>query len=238
LSRQGLPLESGYVLNFVAGEEMFVRLAGHPAALGVAVGRYTPTLTGYRVDSRAIFVNGPVFARRRGAAAELRRTTVTHELVHLALAEVSRPYTPAWLKEGVAVYYSERPDEDTLRRLVRGGLDRFQLDAMTRAAALGEHDSGGATAAAEYLFSGQVVAWLVEHGGREKLLRFYGSFVEIPSLPAAPRSFSSMLRIFDTTAVGGRASMASAVALEAPYGLCMGNLEEEVKQWLELRFGG
>ena len=238
LARHGLPLESGYVLNFVAGEERFRRLAGHPAALGVAVGRYTPTLGGYRVDSRAIFVNGPVFARRRGALAELRRVTVTHELVHLVLAEDSRPYTPAWLKEGVAVYFSERPDDDTLRQLVRGGLDRFQLDAMTRASALGEHDSRGAIAAAEYMFSGQVVAWLVERGGRERLLSFYGSFAETPLWDAAPRPLASVLRIFDTTPGGGRATEMAEGALESYYGLSVAALEAEVKGWLELRFGG
>lgn len=238
LQQKGLPLESGYVLHFVARADEFRRLAGHPAALGVAVGRYTLTAEGYEVDSRAIYVNGPVFTQRRGVAAEIRRTTVTHELVHLALAEDSRPFTPAWLKEGVAVYFSEDVSFDANRRMVQGGLERFRLPEMTRAAALGQHDAGGSVAAAEYLFSGNVVAWLAQKHGLETLLEFYGTYAEVPpsvvlGLPTVqPRSW---WRVFDTDPVGTLTTELTENALGQHFGLDLESLETQVKDWLGLR---
>jgi hypothetical protein len=239
LKQQGLSMDSGYVLHFVARADVFRRLGGHPRALGVAVARYTLTAEGYTVDSRAIYVNGPVFARRRGAAADIRRTTVTHELVHLALAEESRPFTPAWLKEGVAVFFSEDVSYDAKRWLVQGGLDRFRLPAMTRATALGNHDSGGSTAAAEYLFSGEVVAWLVQEKGWERLLQLYRSYSQVPAtsmLGASAAQQQTRRRVFDTDPVGTLATELTESALKKYYGLDLESLEKAVKERLRVRY--
>ena len=243
LKRQGLPLDSGYVLHFVARPETFRRLTNHPAALGVAVGRYTVASEGITVDSRAIFVNGPIFTGRRGPsrriAEDIRRVTITHELVHLVLAEESRAFTPAWLKEGVAVFFSEDLSYDANRRLVQGGLDRFRLAAMTRATSLGQHDATGTLAAAEYLFAGDVVAWLVEQRGREDLLRFYRSYAEVPlsvARMAAMVSAGDRRRVFDTDPVGSLATDLTEAALAKLYDLDLESLESEVKGWLQLRY--
>jgi len=238
LKQKGLSMESGYVLHFVARADAFQRLAGHPKALGVAVGRYTLTAEGYAVDSRAIYVNGPVFARRRGVAAEVRRATVTHELVHLALAKDSRPFTPAWLKEGVAVFFSDDVSYDANRWLVEGGLERFHLPAMTRASALGLHDAEGSLAAAEYLFSGDVVAWLVQQQGRQRLLEFYRSYAQVPATVALAVSSvrqRSWWRVFDTDPVGTLATELTESALEQHYGLDLESLEAAVKDRLRVR---
>lgn len=229
LYQRGLPLAAGYVVRFAAGAEEFRRVAGvsRPNVLGVAVARYV--LEGGRttVDSRALYVNGPLFTERARLhlTPEARRATVTHELVHLALAAWTRPFTPPWLKEGTAVYFSGDLSFDANRALVRRGLDHLSLERMTRAAALGEHDATGRQAADEYLFAGNVVAYLVAEHGVESLLELYRSYAERPfPRPPAGAGAAGVLAASTTEEVLGRR-----------YGLSVASLEAAVKEWLAVR---
>ena len=242
LYRRRLPLASGYVVHFVGGRE-FARLSGGLPALGVAVARQRMEADRFLVDSRAFYINATFFSERhrRRLSSNVRRVTVAHELVHLALAAESRPFTPPWLKEGAAVYYSEDLSFDANRRLVRGGMDHLNLAAMTRARTLGQHGlvaTAGQQAADEYLFSGNVVAYLVEKHGQDRFLAFYGSYAElspdqVPSAAFGAIGLGALTRVFES-ASGGLAAQATDDALQRIYGLTLIELEAEVKEWLRI----
>ncbi len=238
LRQTGLPLASGYAVFFVADADEFRRITGHSAALGAALGRYTLDGDRVTVDSRAFYVNGPLFVRGRGPSLppEARRTTVTHELVHLALSADTRPQTPPWLKEGVAVYFAGDLSFDANRDLVRRGLDHLDLEQMTRLP-LGGHDAMRGQIADEYLFAGNVVAWLVERHGRERLLELYRSYSrDSASLSSAVTALARPAALAGLLA-DPRGSVAVELTDEAlgrHYGLDLAELDAAVKSWLRI----
>lgn len=243
LQRRGLPLERGYLVVALADRAEFARLAGRVGALGVALARYRRDGDRFYVDSRAFYVDGTLFddQSRRSLPPEARRVTVTHELVHLALAAESRPYTPVWLKEGAAVYFSGDRSFDADRRLVRAGMDHLSLERMTAADVLGEHDRVGRQAADEYLFAGNVVAYLVEQHGRDRFLAFYRGFAERPAgdlvADLHSRSLNDpalLLRVFENVP-GAIAGDLTDELLREHYGLDVAGLEAAVEEWLWLR---
>lgn len=247
LYRQGLPLASGYFVHLVADRQLFGRLAGRPTALGVAIARHAVEGDRVVVNSRAFYVNGSVFSRlRRGSAgADRRKTTVTHELVHLALADRTRIYTPIWLKEGAAVYFSGDLTYDRNRDLVRQGLADIDLERLTGAPVLGQHDLQGKRTADEYVYAGNLVAFLVEQEGRQAFLDFYASFAELSPVELATLALGDGVlsqMTWGSLAVGGGgagAPLATRLAprqLEQFYGLDVELLETRLDEWLRLKY--
>lgn len=247
LYRQGLPLASGYFVHLVADRQLFGRLAGRSSALGVAIARHAIEGDQVVVNSRAFYVNGSVFARlgQGSVGADRRRTTVTHELVHLALAERTRVYTPVWLKEGAAVYFSDDLSYDRNRALVQQGLEGIDLERLTAAPVLGQHDLRGKRTADEYVYAGNIVAFLIEENGRQAFLDFYGSFadltpVELAVLALGDDSISQMS--WGSLAVGGGGAGAPLAAQLAPrqlqeyYGVDLQILDRQLNDWLHLKF--
>lgn len=252
LLSQGMPLDPGYAVYLVADSTEFQWVAGRPRALGVAVARYVTTATGETsVDSRAFYINGSIFANRSRSRelADVLDLTVTHELVHLALAKETRAFTPAWLKEGVAVYFSGDDSYDAERTMVRGGMGHLDLETMTRAASLGEHDVIGRQTTDEYLFAGRTVAYLVEQEGQQKLLDFYRSYAEVSpqdlaslALQDAGVQQAAMARLTEGTPAAPDANLEGALAdaltrrlLGQHYGVEITELDAAVRDWLELR---
>lgn len=250
LYAQGLPLASGYVVDLVADRDELARIAGRPGSLGVAVARYSTAADGsWTVDSQAFIINGRLFARRRNRAlADQRQVTVTHELVHLALAADTRPYTPAWLKEGVAVYFSAGDTFDAERELVRRGLDHLDLEQMTRSAALGEHDQVGRQTSDEYLFAGCVVSYLASQHGTEAVLDLYRGFAHVPPNMLLALALDGEVRsaAVDQLANPGAGDVSAgtlegALAVELTrrlvderFDLTLGELERATGDWLRL----
>lgn len=239
LRQRGLPLDPAYVIHFVPDRDAFAQIAGTPYALGVALARYVLEGNRIAVDSRAFYINGAVFSGRfRNLTAEIRHQTITHELVHLALARQSRPFTPAWLKEGVAVYFSGGIDFDATRQLFRQGLDFLDLRRMT--SSLGEHRLGTLTAE-EYLYSANVVAYLIEQYGQERFLSFYGSFAQ--ASPAALMTTAwkqSSATIAEGLPDGTElardvAGELTSQALERHFDTTLDELQQAVAEWLWVR---
>ncbi|MEE8523679.1 MAG: hypothetical protein V3T72_07080 [Thermoanaerobaculia bacterium] len=242
LRRGGLPLASGYAVFFVADSDEFRTITRQANALGAALGRYVMDGDRVTVDSRAFYVNGPLFVGGRGPSlpAAARRMTVIHELVHLALAADTRPLTPPWLKEGVAVYFAGDLSFDANRSLVRRGLDHLDLEQMTRAP-LGGHDSAQHQVADEYLFAGNVVAWLVERHGRERLLDLYRSytqrrFSDVTSQVTALARPAALVGLL-TDPRGALSVELTDDALDRRYGVDLTELEAVVKEWLRVPHG-
>lgn len=164
-------------------------------------------------------------------------------MVHLALAAQTRPFTPPWLKEGVIVYFSGDLSLDVNRALVRQGLGHLSLERMTRAGTLGEHDLVGRQSADEYLFAGNVVAYLVEKHGQQSLLDLYRSYGDRSVAGIAAKTAAdalarpeSLVELLEGVAGGGaRGALAAELteeALERRYGLSVQSLETAVKGWL------
>ncbi|MGE5140007.1 MAG: hypothetical protein ACM3JD_11135, partial [Rudaea sp.] len=176
LAAQGLTLEPRYVAFFTADEKDFAQFTSRASLLaGIALWRFEWADSHLTVNSRAFYVNGDIFARDQQRGDELQ-LTITHELMHLVLSPSTRPFTPPWLAEGAAVYYSgQNTPGDTGQLLQRGRLERLHLDAMTRASDLGEEGGSSELLSDEYAFSGIVYAYLVAKFGKDAVLAFYRS---------------------------------------------------------------
>jgi hypothetical protein len=185
LQGRGLPLDARYVTYFTNNRDDFEELTGATSnlILGMALSRYQFVGDTVTTTSRAFYINGEAFVDERMATEpNARQTTIAHELAHLVLGRATRPFTPIWLVEGAAVYYSEELGDDK-RQLVResGRLEGLSLETLTGQSSLGEHDFTGQQAGAEYLFSGFTFAYLVATYGEERTLEFYRSFAEVPA---------------------------------------------------------
>ena len=107
---------------------------------------------------------------------------------------------------------------------------------MTEAATLGEHDSIGEQTADEYLYAGNVVAYLVESHGREAFLEFYGSFAELGAGQILSTVTRQGVQEFDL----GRISNAltadlTVAALQTHFQLGIDQLDQDVRRWLWVR---
>lgn len=236
LQQRGLPLEPRYVAYFTSDGGDFSKLTGRPAGryLGVALSQFDLMGEQIKTHGRAFFINGEAFtAARRGGPAEDRQTTVTHELVHLALAKDSRPYTPPWLAEGIAVFLSDDTSEADRRRLVTDGkLDEMSLLKLTRAASLGEHDYTGTAATYQYIFSGEAVAYLVKTFGEPKLLELYRSYAALPAASVREKMPRYGGNIAAQGVFADLSVQLTAEAVRRIYARDLTQLESEIKAWI------
>lgn len=235
LQDRGLPLEPRYVTYFTATQEDFAALTGRTARyLGVALSRYEFRDDEITTTSRAFYINGATFRDpQAGFMPEVRQTTITHELVHLALANQTRPFTPPWLAEGLAVYLSEDTGGAMRQRLLENNrLTNLSLVALTQAGALGEHDAGGERASDEYAFAGETVAYLVERYGEATVLDFYRSYATVPVGDLAdklPRFGGSVLA---DSAFAELSADLTDDAVQRFLGVSLAQLDSDVKAWI------
>jgi hypothetical protein len=238
LARQGLPLEPRYVAYFAATQQDFRELTGKGQRyLGVASARYDLRSDAIGVFSRAFYINSDAFSQqRRPLPPGERQRTVTHELVHLALAPDTRPFTPPWLAEGAAVHFAGQNTPDERRHLLDGGrLDQLSLEKLTRASTLGEHDVQGERVGDEYALSGEVVAYLVDTFGADTFLAFYRSYGQVSSAQVRDKlpRFASAI-----AAQGAFADLSAQLTTDAAqrfFGVTLATLEADVKAWARSR---
>lgn len=244
LAGRGLALAEGYLVQVVPDERAFRRLVGRGGVLGAAIATYAILPSGVvEVHSQAFYLNGAVFSPRDRTwyySPEARRLTVTHEMVHLALAATSRPFTPPWLKEGAAVYFSDGLTFDDGQELARSpDLGRLSVERLTRAGVLGAHEifGGEGETAREYIFSAAVVAYLVETYGQERFFAFYRSFCDAPpaaslTTPLRKRSLHTIFR----SVTSPLAVELTARGLDRYYELTTSTLDAAAKKWLVTRY--
>lgn len=230
---QGLPLEERYIAFFTSPEENFAAYTGatNPDILGVALSRYQIDAEAIDVVSRAFYINGSNFVDED--QVEQRQSTITHELVHLALAETARPFTPPWLAEGLAVYYA---DQDTAAdRSVRYNAERLptiDLTQLTSLSSLGIHDGAGETTSYRYLYSGAVIAYLVERYGEEQVLAFYRGYAAVPAAEVQDRLPLYVNPLEQDRVFQSLSSEVTETALVNHFDLTLAELDAAVKEWL------
>lgn len=142
------------------------------AAYGMREGRL-------RVMNQAMYVNDSHFsALQRSWGKPDRMVTMQHELVHLALAPLTRPWTPAWLVEGVATYYSGQLDSFSMealrRRLPRGRV----LAHLSAQPFIGAGVADAEEVWVQYHYSAAAVRWIEKQLGEDSLMELYAAFAQ------------------------------------------------------------
>lgn len=184
LVAKGFTLEAPYLVYFAPTQGLFRDLSGGSnRTLGIATSRYDLADEDdpedvMSVTNRIFYLNGEKFDEEVNTLA----STTLHELVHLALGEETRPFTPAWLAEGAAVYYANQDTADQRQFLLDS--DEYadlNLIDLTEADKLGEWDFLGERGSAEYAYSGALFSYIVETYSEEKAMELYNRFAEVPS---------------------------------------------------------
>ncbi len=239
LAQRGLALDERYVAFVTATVEGFRQYAGQgDRVVGTARWRYRVSGDQFEVVNRAFYVNGTAFHDdRTGYQPGERRTTIAHELVHLALAAETRPFTPAWLAEGIAVYYADQSTTAERQGLVMSGaLDQLTLEQLTQARSLVGHAEGDNPVPNAYTFAGAAVDYLAQHYSEAKMRELYRSYSATP--PARIRGdLPDGASSEEQPAAGDLSVEQTNEALQRIFDLTLSGLDDQVKQWLRTQYG-
>jgi hypothetical protein len=180
LTGAGLPLDERYVVFATPTREDFLQLTGRDPEhfSGAASSLYREENGRILSYNQAMYINDSRLATLQNAwAMKDRAMTIRHELVHLALADQTRPFTPPWLVEGVAMLYAGQTGP-ALQMLAkdRQMRDAFSLVGLTRQGAIGAGVTDQKTIASQYAWSAATTEWLRRTHGTKKLLQFYADF--------------------------------------------------------------
>lgn len=179
LAGEGVPLGPRYVAFVIPDGGDFQSLTGRNPAVysGASSATYVERDGELRVINQALFINDfRFFSLQRLMGRQDRQVTIQHELVHLALADQTRPWTPAWLVEGTAVVFGGQMEDIAERAPAEPVPEDIDVAALTQLPTLGVAVRGGDRVLSQYLASARAVQWLLENEGRKALLEFYGSF--------------------------------------------------------------
>ncbi len=180
-----LQLADRYPVFLVPREDHFKKItAMDPGRFGAATSStYQVVEGGFAVRQRALYINnGLLLSSGPGRPVPGRDQTLLHEMVHLALVDVTRPYTPTWLVEGTAVCLAGQRSTASRQALrVSGALQAISLSGLSRGALPGSRFGSKFHLNLEYQFAAETVAFLMDQIGREKFFEFYRSFSRIPS---------------------------------------------------------
>lgn len=178
--RRKLPLAERYAAFFIDLPEQFGLLTSPAAARfgGAASSVYKMEGGDIVPTNRAMYINDASFLNRQRFWGEAdRQMTITHELIHLALSEYTRPFTPVWVVEGMAVHFARQNHPKARQALVASGaLNQIALEDLSGLNHLGLADKDAAVVKARYIYAGEVVEYLVDQFGEEKVIDFYKSF--------------------------------------------------------------
>ncbi len=230
LQAAGLEPETRLVAYYTTSQEDFTAQVGRGSrTLGAALSLYEIAGEHIQTLGRAFYINGQVF-REQSDDNDVsgRLATIRHELVHLALARETRPFTPIWLVEGAAMYYAEQLPPDLRRRLVEeGGIASLNLERLTGAETLGAYDLLGQHVGYEYIFSGEVVRYLIETYGIDRFRDFYRYYSRIPAEQVIDRM--PLFSIGMGSTFGNISRELTPDALSSVYGLTIAELDAAVK---------
>lgn len=175
------PLENTYLLLVAGDDDQYRQMAG--TSLG-PISPIAQVETSYEVTPDSIRVLGRQMVINRQKLYENGQSleTLRHELGHLLLAKVTRPFTPAWVSEAAAMYLAGTRTVPIWRDGVAGNkFADITIDRLTRASSLGEHGTNREGTSLEYAYSAAAAWYLVETYGPEQFWQFYSSYEEFPA---------------------------------------------------------
>jgi hypothetical protein len=238
LAMSGLPMDSRYVAFFSGADERFAELTGviGGQVLGVALARFDIGGEEIIVQSRAFYINGQALANYADLLSpDERQITIRHELVHLALSQYSRPFTPPWLAEGMAVFYAGQDTPEARKFLVEEGhLEEVNLEELTAVPSLGQHDFLGERAGAEYSYAGATIAYLIETYGEAAVLDFYRSYGAVLAADVRDRMPLFGNPFANSSAFQDLSAELTGEAVQSYFGRTLAELDADVKAWLML----
>ena len=247
LTALGIPLEQKYVAYFTGAQDSLYALTGmaNTNLVGVALSRYDingiDRSTGQRTINainRAFYVNSEQFALETafGNAAEnsiMRQSIITHELVHLAFSHDARPFTPPWISEGIAVYYSEQFALDDARQLAREGqFDQLSLAGLTSLETLGDHDIIGQQTELRYLYSGAAVRYLIETYSEAQVLTLFRAYATVPADYIEERMPAEQDTWTTRSVFAAMSTELTDIYVANYFGLTLPELDQRLKEWL------
>lgn len=221
------------VMHVTASEDEFYDLTDRIASrfLGVATARYQIRKRGIEISSQAFYINGAAFEQD---AEQNREQTIAHEFVHLVLSPQTMPYTPAWISEGAATYFTGDFRPDLIKTwLEDGGRDKISLRELSLKTNFGEHDFTGEQTAIDYAYSANLARYIVDTYGKDKYIELYDSFAGVPferisdELPTF--GFGS---IFDSV-FGNVAQELAPEQIQQVLGVDIDTLERDYEAWLQ-----
>jgi hypothetical protein len=223
------PLENRYLLLLARDKDEYDNMRSTKLAQVSAIAQvetsYEVTPDAIRVQGRQMVVNVSEL-HQDGSALE----TFRHELGHLALAEVTRPFTPPWVSESAAMYLAGTRPVNVWKAGTRTHkFDAIQFADLTRAASLGEHDSNQTSL--EYAYAAAAAWFLVERFGVDHFWDLYRAYAAVP----AGKVFDSLPDANPDAQRGPIEELAVATttsALNQVYALNMTQLDGLVRQWM------
>ena len=226
------PLENSYLLVIAKDEAEYASMSsatlGPVSAIAQVETSYEVTPDSIKVLSRQMVINDRKL-HEDGSALE----TFRHELGHLAVAQYTRPFTPAWVSESAAMYLAgTRPTSIWRQGLRQGKFDGITIERLTQASNLGEHGSSKEGASLEYAYSAAAAWYLVESFGPERYWEFYRSYANVP-----PAELYELLPERTSSPQSEQAIEALAVAktgasLQGMFGLNTAALDTGVRDWM------
>lgn len=190
ISSSGLKLASRYAAFLCLAPEDHKLLTGDRTmntALASVGGMAIDEQDVFHTYNTAIYVNPFLFA---GSSARQRQqmmqTALDHELVHAALAPVTRAWMPGWLVEGIAVHLSgERRDDP--RVLADAFANGLTLRSLTEAGALRDPNGDAMRVDQQYALSAAAAGVISRRWGVPKLLQLYQAYsLEYPDAWRGP----------------------------------------------------
>ncbi|MBW3591747.1 MAG: hypothetical protein KY393_07875 [Actinobacteria bacterium] len=152
-----------------------------------AITRFSITPELYQARYRHLVVNLDRM-EREGTGPQ----TFQHELVHLALASVTRPITPGWVSEGAAMYVANQRPNWT-QRVTTGSFDTASIEELSNSSQLGGERPSGERAGLEYAYAAGAAFYLIDRFGEDAFWSFYRDFAAVPpgliydALPTVPQ---------------------------------------------------
>jgi hypothetical protein len=227
------PLERQYLLLMAKDraeyESMTSAKLGQVSAIAQVETSYQVTPENIQVQGRQIIVN---VEQVRGDDSALE--TFRHELGHLAVAQYTRPFTPAWVSESAAMYLAgTRPADIWRAGLNRREFDRINFADLTRASNLGEHDSTREAISLNYAYAAAAAWFLVETYGASKYWEFYRSFGAVPAnalYQSLPERGDPNVRDQAIEVLAVQTTQRSLMTL---FGLDPSELDNRVRQWMD-----
>jgi hypothetical protein len=227
------PLEDKYVILVARDDAEYLTMSsamlGPVSAIAQVETSYEVTPDTIRVLSRQMVINSRKL-HEDGTALE----TLRHELGHLAVAQYTRPFTPAWVSESAAMYLAgTRPESIWRNGLSRNRFDGINIERLTRASNLGEHDSSREGASLEYAYSAAAAWYLVETFGAERYWEFYRSYADVPARDLYERLPENTAVSSGEQAIEALAVTTTGGALHQLFALDQVTLDQAIRSWMQ-----
>ncbi|HEX2052546.1 MAG TPA: hypothetical protein VHJ78_02315 [Actinomycetota bacterium] len=226
------PLEARYVLLLARDDAEYRTMSsatlGPVSAIAQVETSYEVTPDTIRVLSRQMVINSQKL-HQDGTALE----TLRHELGHLAVAQYTRPFTPAWVSESAAMFLAgTRPESIWRNGLRRNRFEGITIERLTRAANLGEHESSREGASLEYAYSAAAAWYLVENFGAERYWEFYRAYAAVPAGDPYNRLPENSSAPQGEQAIEALAVATTGAALQRVFALDPVGLDRAIREWM------